>query len=149
MYDNFEPLNELKMFPFDYKFSKYELWEKGNIIKQGQNNGEIIAKVINYTKEQMNIEIDNNKIPNFIKSEMIFDKLITSVDRLQLLIIPENPPSNNRGIMIFKSFFGSTRANKSFNENEPYCCNIFFINKKIDNITFSFSNPERLLKYSK
>ena len=40
---------------------------------------------------------------------------------------------------------GPTREQKNFNNNEPYCCNLFIKNEKLKKITFSFSTPEKLI----
>lgn len=149
MYDNFEPLNEIKMFPFQFKSSNYKIWENGNVIKEGNHIETIKANPVNYGKEQMNVTLHNSEVTKYLKSEVLFDKFITSVDRLQLLIIPADPPNDNQGIAIFKNYFGSTRVYKSFNTNEPYCCNIFFINQTIVRITFSFSKTVRLIEFNK
>jgi hypothetical protein len=55
--------------------------------------------------------------------------------------------SENMGISMFKMTIGATRDSKHFERNEPYCCNIFLQNGTIAKITFSFSNPEKLIEF--
>jgi hypothetical protein len=49
--------------------------------------------------------------------------------------------------MSLRTTTGITRKGKIFNGNEPYCCSLFSINQKISKVTFSFSNPEKLIEF--
>lgn len=148
MFDKFEPFLRLNKQDFIFVPNRYEIWMKGQMIGNGNTTSEITAKVSLFDgDEKMEILFDSALLNKELATKNIFDEFITSSDRLQLITIPENTNVENMGITMFKSEIGATRNQKSFNYNEPYCCNVFLQNGAIVKITFSYSNPEKLVEF--
>lgn len=150
MYDRFEPLKTLKMIDFNFHSSRFENWIGGKMISSGESNSTIIGKVIfEGLNEVVEVSFNNSNIFSELSPQNIFDIFISNHDRLQLLTIPNFTNVENMGIMSSKLIIGATRERKNFNRNEAYCCNLFLADGKLEKITFSFSNPERLLEFYK
>ena len=148
MFDNFEPFLKLQKQNFNFQPNRYEIWMKGQMIGSGQTTSLITAKVAYHDgEEKMEILFDSPLLNKELATKNIFDEFLTSGDRLQLITIPEQTNVENMGITMFKSNIGPTRNQKSFNNNEPYCCNLFLQNGVIAKITFSYSNPEKLVEF--
>lgn len=148
MFDTFEPFQLVQKRNFAFKPNRFEIWENGNMTSSGRTEFPIVAKVFTETNsEKMEVTIGDLKLHNDICSNNVFDEFVTSKDRLQLIIVPEQTKPDCMGIMGFRMILGATRAEKYFNRNEPYCCNLFLQKGIISKITFSFSNPERLIEF--
>lgn len=149
MYDKFEAFLQLDKQNFSFLPSRYEVWKTGQMVENGNINKPIIATVSDVDgEEKVVVTFIDQKLNIQLASTNIYDLFTTSVDRLQLLTIPQQTNAeNNMAIQMFKMTIGPTRAFKNFNTNEPYCCNIFTINGTINKITFSFSNPEKLIEF--
>lgn len=147
-FDKFKAFTKLDHLEFGFKVTNYETWKSGELVDKGVADSLIIAKIINENDtNKTKIEIVNNTLENQISTYNIFDIVITSNDRIQLLIIPEVTNSENLAIMLFKLNVGVTRQLKNFNEEEPYCCNLFLHNGKIVKMSFSFSYTEKLIEF--
>jgi hypothetical protein len=149
MYDKFEAFLQLDKQNFSFLPARYEVWKTGQMVENGNINKPIIATVSDVDgEEKVVVTFIDQKLNIQLASTNIYDLFTTSVDRLQLLTIPQQTNAeNNMAIQMFKMTIGPTRAFKNFNTNEPYCCNIFTINGTINKITFSFSNPEKLIEF--
>ena len=148
MYDDFEPLQIYTKTNFSFNTSKYELWIGGKLIDSGNIETLIEAIVINEEGlEKVKVIFSDPILHNELSSENVFDIFISINDRLQLLIIPENTNVNIPAFVAYKLSIGTTRIEKNFARNEPYCCNLFFVKGHLVKVTFSFSNPEKLLEF--
>jgi hypothetical protein len=143
-FDSFDALNELVLQPFSFNPSRFELWQDQKIISSGVTNGCINAKIENDTAE---FEFENEELSQFIESQISFDKLVMATDRLRYINIPSNTNIWSNGFDSLETVYGNTRESKIFTEKEPYCCNIFLAKGLLSKITFSFSNPVRLLEF--
>jgi hypothetical protein len=148
MFDKFEPFLNLQMQDFNFQPTRYEIWVGGQMVNSGKMNSQIKATVIKQNSvELVEIAFIDNNLNNELATKNIFDKYVTATDRLQLITIPEETNSENIGIMMFKMTIGATRANKDFSRNEPFCCNLFLQEGVLAKVTFSFSNPEKLIEF--
>ena len=148
MYDKFQPFQELQKQNFTFQPLRYEIWVKGKMVKNGHTSSMIKANVVmQNSSELVEVLFSDENLNDELASRNIFDKLITANDRLQLVVIPQESNSENMGIMMFKMIIGATRKNKHFNNNQPYCCNLFLQNNTLTKITFSFSNQEKLIEF--
>lgn len=148
MFDNFEPFREVQKQKFLFFAKRYEIWVGGNLIKSGFSDESIKCEVENINdSEKMVVSYHNNSLQSEISEKNEFDWFITGKDRLQLVTIPEITNSENMGIMSFQMVLGSSRKQKNFKSNEPYCCNLFLKDGTIAKISFSFSNPEKLIEF--
>jgi hypothetical protein len=121
------------------------VWRDGEIIWDDEGD-----YVINFFPDELNeskMIVQMDEAIEEMHQKVDYDLFITSVDRLQMLIIPEKPNRLNPGIDIFKSYFGPTRKYFDFDELSPFCCNVFLINNFIVKVTFSFSNPLSLIEF--
>jgi len=148
MFDSFKPFQVLQKQDFSFHALRFELWATGKMISNGKTNAKIVATVVRIDgTTKVKVTFSDTTLNHELAAENLFDEFVTGGDRLQLVIIPEQTNSQNMGISMFKSTFGATRHIKNFNKNEPYCCNLFLQSGKIVKITFSYSNPEKLLEF--
>jgi hypothetical protein len=99
-------------------------------------------------KDIVIVRISNSNMNKYLSIKCEFDIFMTSNDRLQLFILPNM--ANIKNSLAFKMFsenFGPTRDFKMFENNEPFCCNLFTVDGKIDKITFNIAEPERMIEF--
>lgn len=148
MFDKFEPFQGVQKQDLAFRPTRYETWIGGQMVANGKTNSLISAKVNTQDgAEKMEVTFNDAQLNNELSVKNTFDEFITATDRLQLITIPNETNVENMGIMMFKMTIGATRQSKNFNKNEPYCCNLFMQSGKIAKITFSYSNPEKLLEF--
>lgn len=149
MYDTFEPFKQLDIQEFNFKPNRFEIWKGGKMIDSGITND--VIRATECETENGNgalITVNDSELFQLISHENYFDVFMTSKDRLQLVKVPSSGNGDeNMGITMFKMTVGATRSHTDFQDNEPYCCNLFLKEGKIDKITFSFSNPEKLIEF--
>lgn len=148
MFDKHTDRKELNKQSFYFQPSRYELWIDGSLLNSGKTDQVIrAAAIIENGEEKIKINFDDSKLHHELKQFNIFDKFITSNDRLQLVTIPVDTNVECVGLLMMQHLVGFTRQKKNFDRNEPYCCNLFTINGVISKVTFSYSNPEKLLEF--
>jgi len=146
-WDRFDPFKGVQKQSFSFQPSRYETWIGGKMIDSGITSALLTAKVVMHgNSEKMVVYFNEINLKNELLPELDFDEFITGNDRLQIVTIPNATNSENMGIMMFKMTIGATRQQKNFSSTEPYCCNLFLKNGIISKITFSFSNPEKLIE---
>lgn len=176
MFDTYNSLEKIYLKSFTFIPTRYEIWMGGKMIDSGKTTSPIIAEVIEDNEMEMiegqsnspeakmlrniiaeaNIEFNikimkvsflDSTINHELAQYNMFDAFHTSNDRLQLITVPSETNSECIGLTMLRTFIGTTRIRKDFNKNEPYCCNIFTTNRLLSKITFSFSNPEKLVAF--
>jgi hypothetical protein len=148
MFDIHSSLKELNKQPFFFKPNRYEFWIDGNLTNSGKAMYEILGEVkIVDGEEKLLIIFDGTELYHELCNSNVFDKFITSHDRLQLVKIPIKTNVECVGLSMMQRIVGFTCQEKYFSRSEPYCCNLFTINGLISKVTFSFSNPEKLLEF--
>ncbi len=148
MYDTFKPLMKVKKFDFVFRPTRYEIWQEGKLISKGKTKSNIIAKVIDTEQgEKVKVIFDDDKLNSELAKENIFDEFISLKDRLQLITIPFYTNAEIVALTMYKMVIGPTREEKHFSYSDPYCCNLFYKNGVLAKVTFSFSNPERLIEF--
>lgn len=148
MFDKYQPWQRLKKQSFNFKPNRYEIWFDGEMIGNGNSSFPIEARLISLNNiEKVEINIQDEKLFNEISNKIIFDDFVSSHDRLQLYTIPKETNSTCIGLHTLRMNLGTTIEVKNFTRQEPYCCNLFTKNGIIAKITFSFSNPERLIEF--
>ncbi len=148
MYKQFEPFNELPKQNFLFYATRFEIWQNNKMINSGNTFTTIeavVKEVDNISKVE--VSINNDKMYSEIASTNIFDKFVTGRDRLQLITIPNKTNTDNMAIELLKMTIGATRDFKNFNNDEPYCCNLFIIENDIVKLTFSFACPDKLIEF--
>lgn len=148
MFDTFEPFKGLQKQNFQFQPTRYETWMAGKMIDSGRTNSIIAANVIYQDgSEKMEVTFDDLNLNGELTMKNVFDEFVTAKDRLQLIVIPEETNSENVAIMMFKMTIGATRQRKNFSRGEPFCCNLFMQGGAIAKVTFSFTNPEKLIEF--
>jgi hypothetical protein len=148
MFDTYEPFQQLKKQTFTFSPKRYETWFNGKMIESGKSTLPIYFTVITENEEEVyRVTIFDNSLFNQIANQFILDEFITANDRLQLVTLPAETNTNCMGIVALKMAIGATRHKKDFASNEPYCANLFFQNDNLVKVTFSFSNPEKLIEF--
>jgi hypothetical protein len=145
MYDTFEPYQEFEPLEFNFQANNYEVWSNGELIKKGNSNITFISK--NSVIQNMNktIVVTNDTLNNIIKKDNVFDKIISSNDRLVMLTLPEN--NNNEKIQMLSQIYGTTRPTYLLENNEAYSCSVFFKNNNISKLSFNFYGGDLLEVY--
>lgn len=144
-FDRFKPFQRLRIQPFFFYPSRYEVWQKGKIVKQKSVTGKIDGQLFNNMLRVDFADIDDE---NEIQNGTCFDIFITQIDRLLLATIPSNEEfGEHDGLTSMRTLIGATRPEKKFSDLEPYCCSLFTQNGRISKISFSFSNPAKLLEF--
>lgn len=148
MFDKHEPFHKIEKQDFSFLPNRYEIWIGGKMIKNGKTNKPLIAKTTTENGyEKVVINMQDEDLKNEIAVNNTFDEFVSGADRLQLITIPSETNVSCVGIQAMQMTIGATRDFKAFNGNEPYCCNLFTIDGRIAKITFSFSNPEKLIEF--
>lgn len=148
MFDKFQPLQRVQKQNFAFQPKRYETWLGGQMVASGRTQSLITANVITEDNaEKVEVNFNDLNLQNELASKNIFDEFVTSNERLQLITIPKETNVECMGIIAFTMAIGVTRQKKNFNRNEPYCCNLFLQQGNIVKITFSFSNPEKLIEF--
>ncbi|MEO2148057.1 MAG: hypothetical protein ABGW56_03255 [Flavobacteriaceae bacterium] len=165
-YDSFEPFQKINIqeFTFLFKPNRYVIWKNQKKIEVGENGDDVLItnrekQTANGTVSEVsfapiahpNFDFDNPSDANLhteLSIENEFDLCITQNDRVQLIKIPSSGNGdNNMAISALKMMLGATRGHTDFKSNEPYCCNIFQQDGQLAKITFSFSNPEKIIEF--
>ncbi len=148
MFDQFEPFQKVSKQNFAFQPSRFETWVGGKMLSSGRTNAIIYANVVQQEgSEKIELIFNDQALNTELSHKNIFDEFVTATDRLQLIVIPEETNAENTAIMMFKMLIGATRHRKNFTKSEPFCCNLFLQNGTIAKVTFSFSNPEKLLEF--
>ncbi len=148
MYDTFEPYKIIKMYDFVYQPKRYEIWMSGKLIKKGNTNSIIKAEVVNFdSRERVRITFIDAVCNVELSQYNIFDEFSTLNDRLILITVPEITNVPHYFFEMRKMTSGATRQMKNFNRNDPFACSLFFENNKLSLVTFTFSNPDRLMEF--
>ena len=89
--------------------------------------------------------IGNNNLSDRLMS-CSFDSCITLNDRLLMLTNPRETNANIPVIAMLSSFVGYTREQYNFKPIEPVVGSIYTENGNIAKMSFTMSNPERLIE---
>jgi hypothetical protein len=114
---------ERKSFIFHY--IRFEVWQNGSCIYSGASNGKIVANMKN---EQLNVNIDDNRINNYIIKQFSFAEISTNGDR----------------IMWSKDIFNSNGRSE---HNNPDISSLFFKQGILNKVTFTIHDPNTLVEF--
>ena len=141
MYDNFEPFNQIEPIEFQFYPRNFEIYANGQLQQKGSTELVVGTKKItddNYATIMMVIGDFTNSLNNQIKTNLNFDKVVTSSDRILLVKLPQS--DNHSQLNMITSSFGATRENYSFEQNEPYTCSLFTQNGNVKKLSFNLYN---------
>lgn len=120
-----ETLGPIERKSFDFKYSRFEVWQGGACIYSGNSNGQIIAKVYN---EDLQVTIDDIMINNHIKKQFSFGEISTNNDR----------------IMWSKDIFNSS---DEVERNSPDISSLFYKQGVLSKVTFTIHDPNTLVEF--
>ena len=147
-FDNWPALQEFSFDKFSFPVDRYELWEDGKIIKSGETHFNIeFGWAGGVLKFGIVVQIENNPMPDLLKSTISFDKAITSGDRILFYIAATSSNVQHTSLELIKSFIGCTRDSKIYDKNEPILASVFTIDHKVAKVSFSLANPDRLIEF--
>lgn len=135
MYDTFEPFKEFDPLEFKFQADTYEIWKNRALISKGNLNISVIAKNVVIQNANRTILVLSETLNGLLREGNVFDKVMSSNDRLVLLTLPENSPNSN--INMLSQMYGTTRQSYLLSNNEAYSCSVFFKNKNIDKLSFN------------
>lgn len=148
MFDRFKALARVEKFDFTFVTSRYEVWMNQKKVKYDKVVTTIVGKVIPYDdSSKVKVFVNIPELSQELADNTIFDIFVSQTDRLQLLIIPEITATDCNGLVAVRTVFGPSMKSKNFAKNEPYCCSLFFKDSKLNKVTFSFSNPGKLIEF--
>lgn len=145
VFDKFQALNRVSIAGFVFVAIRYELWDKGKLTKAKNSPSTITCTLA--SNNTFLLEIEEPSLDTDIAKKQLYDLAVSQNDRLQLLILPSETNLKSMGLTSLTTFFGATRAEKEFNYDEPYCCNLSFLQGSLVKVTFSYANPDRLLEF--
>ncbi len=150
-YLNFEPLQKLDPFEFQFHSTRVSVWQSGKVIYKN-NEQNYFLNTIQRSRDGLsnfNILSINNKKFEYLKSPMEFDITITGTDHIFFITIPEfYSPGSNTSIELFRHVLGSTRREKNFQIYEPYCAKLFLSTKnQILKLSISILTPNILVEF--
>ena len=152
-FDQFPPFKSALIADFEFRPQRYEVWQNGQKVESGKTTSTIQADVrgrLNQGAADILINAEPAVSIIHMRKNSVYDICITAGDRLQLLTIPKEENQNECvGLAMCRTNLGATRDKKDFAADEPYCCNLFLKNGRIEKITFSLNHPEKLIEYYK
>ena len=149
-YDWFEPFLVVPWKEFAFNPQRYEVWEKGSMIKSGTTDGLISGTLTNsFVETKMEVTVlVTPELREYIFPSFIFDVLFSQKDRLQLASIPPEKLYDSNGIKALRDeVTGITTHNRPLSDIQPYCSGLFFRSKKLVQISFSFNSPNKLIEF--
>lgn len=141
--DSFTPfqtflLPELAMF----RATKYEEYQNGQMIDSGECT--ILIK-LSSSNGKISCLFGNNNLYDKLSS-CTFDACITLPDRLLLMSNPLQTNANIPVIAMLSSILDYTCEKKDYDPTEPVVGSIYTMNGHIVKMSFTMSNPERLIE---
>jgi hypothetical protein len=120
-----EMLGEIERKSFVFNYKRYEVWYGGNCIYSGNSNKQIIAKI---NDKQLNVEIDDISINNYINKHFSFREISSVNDR----------------IMWSKDIFNTSDL---VERNNPDISSLFYKKGVLSKVTFTIHDPNTLVEF--
>lgn len=157
MYDNFEAFQIIKLTDFTFKPSRFEVWHKGQMVNNGNTTCIIKMQMnepteINPSRLQVLIS-NNNDIIDELDSEIAFDVIFTSTDRIMMTSISNKSNIDNYAdYWVFKSSFPpkfqiTTREEIQYTRNQPFASALFLSNQRLKKVVFYLGVTQKLIEF--
>ena len=150
-FDNWPMFLDFSFQEFHFPVDRYEEWEAGKLVASGEvhfdirfkyNNGGLFSR-----KTSIDVQLDNNPMPQKIISCVKFDRATTNGERILFYIAAEQTNVQNTALLMLSSMLGYTRDYKYYDSNEPIFASVFTINHNVAKVSFSFGNPDRQIEF--
>jgi hypothetical protein len=142
--DRFSSLQEVSLGDLFIQTTRYEEYQAGKMISSGTTNA--LIKYTTLEDGRIKVIIGNNDLNDKLMST-VFDKCITSLDRLLLFSIPTKSNAEVRSNQMLRIVFGFTCNERIYKNIEPVVGSLFFENGKLVKVSFTMANPERLIEF--
>ncbi len=149
-WDRFEPFQSYDLNEHTFYPNLFEVWTNSTLIRKENFFSSIEIKIKALPNEKnFQVLFSDKTVENEIFTKVSFDRIITTLDSVRLLTIPNETYTENGILINYRSLYGITRNHhKDFLPKEPYCCDLYFRNGQLEKVTFSFSRPEKLVEFS-
>lgn len=142
--DTYKPFLNFKLSGMlTFQSSQYEEYQNGQLIDSGKTT--ILVKLSPSEGEKINCLIGYNNLYEKLSS-CSFDRCITLHDRLLMFVNPEVTNADIPVAAMLSSLIGYTRGEYYFDSIEPVVGSIYTENSRIVKMSFTMSNPERLIE---
>ncbi len=142
--DRFSSLQEVSLGDLFIQTTRYEEYQAGKMISSGTTSA--LIKYTTLEDGRIKVIIGNNDLNDKLMST-VFDKCITSLDRLLLFSIPTKSNAEVRSNQMLRIVFGFTCNERIYKNIEPVVGSLFFENGKLVKVSFTMANPERLIEF--
>jgi hypothetical protein len=153
-YDSFSDMSQINIGEFNFNSNKVEVWENGVSIYKNKLSTNIKFSILG--NNLISINIENTNLFPFINNTFKFYTQISISSRLMLLNIPldnsydNNSLANTRNLLRMLSWQNNDPVNhfeNILNENQPYCCSLFYKSNKLNRVGFTTNSPLRLIEF--
>lgn len=142
--DRFSSLQEVSIGDLLIQTTRYEEYQAGKMISSGTTSA--LIKYTTLENGKIKAIIGNNDLNNKVMST-VFDKCITSLDRLLLFSTPMKSNADVQSNQMLKVILGFTCDERIYENIEPVVGSLFFENQKLVKVSFTMANPERLIEF--
>ena len=156
MYDRFKPYQLVKLTDFTFEPTRFEVWQKGQMINSGETKCSISMKMLQPSEINpscIKANFENNNISEEIESESAFDFIFTMSDRIMMTTISKTSNIDSYDdYWVFKSSFPSnfqfpTRNTMQYEKNQPFACALFLSNQKLKQLAFYLGASQKLVRF--
>lgn len=133
----------VRLDSFMFEPSRYDEWKGGKRINSGLTK--IKVDCTSFDDGNSVVKLFNNDLQDKL-SNCSFDFALTLQDRVLLF---SNPPQSNADISVveaIKYMFPLSGSPKNYQPSEPVVSSLFFQGSRLVKMTFTMSNPERLIE---
>lgn len=144
MMDSFQEFQEITIRAKNYFYpSFYEEYEAGRMVSKGST----AMKIEFYSDIDGSVvcNISSNDLSGKLSSAR-FDKCITLHDRILMLSCPQKTNANIMVVTMMRAAIGVTCLERNYKRNEPVVCSLYTDDGRLVKMSFTMSNPERLLE---
>lgn len=144
MMDSFQEFQEITIRAKNYFYpSFYEEYEAGRMVSKGNTT----MKIEFYSDVDGSVvcNISSNDLPGKLTSAR-FDKCITLHDRILMLSCPQKTNANILAVTMMRATVGVTCLERNYKCNEPVVGSLYTDDGRLVKMSFTISNPERLLE---
>ena len=148
-FDEWPSMQDITFQKFSFRAQKYEMWEAGRMVRSGETDLTALYKCNGgvYNRISIDIILYENPLPETLMSNIRFDRAICLPDRIMFYTTAVSANVQNITLVLLSSTVGYTRESKFYEDNEPVVASVFTINQRVVKISFSLSNPDRLIEF--
>ena len=139
----FPPFSQVRPDSFSFEPSRYDEWRGGKKIDSGLTKIKVDCTF--FDEGNSVVRLLYNDLQNKL-SDCSFDMAVTLEDRVLLFSNPSQSNADILAVTAFKYTFPPSRIEKNYLPTEPVVSSLFFRGGRLVKMTFTMSNPERLIE---